>query len=63
MKFRPVTAFLREHALKYDNGNLTAEWAHQLVGAGYNAEVGYVQKNRLQKLRTLSLGILSILSI
>jgi len=30
--------------LKYDNGNLNAEWSHQLVGEGYNAEVGYVRR-------------------
>ncbi|MCP4311640.1 MAG: carbohydrate binding family 9 domain-containing protein [Bacteroidetes bacterium] len=30
--------------LKYDNGNLSAEWTHQLVGDGYNAEVGYVRR-------------------
>jgi hypothetical protein len=30
--------------LKYDNGNLNMAWAHQLIGDGYNAEVGYVQR-------------------
>ncbi|MDX2432442.1 MAG: DUF5916 domain-containing protein [Bacteroides sp.] len=30
--------------LKYDNGSLNAEWTHMLVGAGYNAEVGYVRR-------------------
>jgi hypothetical protein len=30
--------------LRYDNGNFNAEWSHQLVGSGYNAEVGYVRR-------------------
>ncbi len=30
--------------LKYDNGNLNVEWTNQMVGAGYNAEVGYVRR-------------------
>ncbi len=34
--------------LKYDNGNLIVEWAHQLIGAGYNAEVGYVQRTGIK---------------
>lgn len=36
--------------LKYDNGNLNAEWAHQIVGAGYNAEVGYVRRTGYKSL-------------
>lgn len=34
--------------LKYDNGNLNAEWTHQIIGAGYNAEVGYVQRTGIK---------------
>ncbi len=30
--------------IKYDNGNLNLEWSHQMVGAGFNAEVGYVRR-------------------
>lgn len=34
--------------LKYDNGNLSAEWSHLMVGEGYNAEVGYVRRTGIK---------------
>lgn len=34
--------------LKYNNGNLNAEWSHLLVGSGYNAEVGYVRRTGIK---------------
>jgi len=29
---------------RFDNGAIFGEWEHQVVGAGYNAEVGYVRR-------------------
>jgi len=34
--------------LRYDNGNLSAEWSHLMVGEGYNAEVGYVRRTGIK---------------
>ncbi len=39
-----ANAYSHGAELKYSNGNLSAEWSHQLVGNGYNAEVGYVRR-------------------
>ncbi len=37
--------------LKYDNGNLSAEWSHLMVGDGYNAEVGYVRRTGVKSIQ------------